>query len=82
MLTHEDVVRIAREAVGGIHRPSAECEGTYTQPWGETVTVSIACEHSVTNPASYDPPVLEAMQRAYRRGRQDESQAVMARSCA
>lgn len=49
-LQREDLVKLAREAVGGPHRPSY-------------------CE----NPASFDPHewVLEAMERAYRRGRID-----------
>ncbi len=50
MITREQLVKIAREAVGGINRPS------YCQ-----------------NPAAFDPHewVLEAMQRAYDRGRAD-----------
>jgi hypothetical protein len=49
-VTREDLVKLAREAVAGVHRPSY-------------------CE----NPASFDPHewVLEAMERAYRRGRAD-----------
>ena len=68
--TREDLVKLAREAAGGLNRPSPTCEGTFTEPWGETKTVMIECSHSVRNPASYDPPewVLDAMERAFRRG--------------
>lgn len=49
-MTREQLVKIAREVVEGINRPSY-------------------CD----NPASFDPHewVLEAMQRAYERGRAD-----------
>lgn len=71
--TREDLVKMARIAVGGLNRPSELCEATFTQPWGETVTMDVACEHSVRNPAAYDPPewVLDAMRAAYKRGRDD-----------
>lgn len=53
-MLREDLIRLAREAVGGVHRPSY-------------------CD----NPASFDPHewVLEAMQRAYNRGRDDGNRA-------
>lgn len=80
--TREDLVKIAREAVGGLHRPAELCEATGTHPWGESFTMQVACEHSVRNPASYDPPewVLEAMQRAYERGRRDGAELAVPRS--
>ncbi len=71
--TREDLVKLARLAAGGLNRPSALCEATYDAPWGETVTMQVECEHSVRNPAAYDPPewVLDAMRAAYRHGRDD-----------
>lgn len=49
-VTREELVKITRYVVVGVHRPP-ECD----------------------NPAAFDPPewVLEAMQRAYRRGQCD-----------
>lgn len=80
--TREDLVKIARQAAGGLNRPPADCEGEYTVPAGmaltagETITVRIACEHTVRNPAAYDPPewVLDAIRAAYERGRRDGHQ--------
>jgi hypothetical protein len=71
--TREDLVRIAREAAGGINRPAAHCEGTYVAPWGATETVTVECEHTIRNPASYDPPewVIDALRAAYERGDRD-----------
>lgn len=53
-IQREDLVKLAREAAAGTHRPSY-------------------CE----NPASFDPHewVLEAMERAYRRGLADGNRA-------
>jgi len=72
-MTREDFIKLAREAAGGIHRPPSHCEGVYNTPYGTTETVMIECEHTIRNPASYDPPewVLDAMIRAYRRGLHD-----------
>lgn len=83
-VTREDLVKLAREAAGGIHRPPADCEGTYSTPWGTTETVTIACEHTIRDPASYDPPewVLEAMERAYKRGARDATAVAMEASFA
>lgn len=66
----EEFVKMAREAVGGLNRPSVTCEAVFTEPFGATRTLRVECEHSVRNPASYDPPewVLDAMRIAYRRG--------------
>lgn len=71
--TREDLVKIARTAAGGINRPPDHCEATYETQWGTTETITVECEHTVRNPASYDPPewVLEAMQRAYAAGRRE-----------
>jgi len=73
-VNREDWIRIAREAVGGLNRPSALCEASYTVPGsGEHVTLSMECEHSVRNPAAYDPPewVIDAIRAAYNRGAGD-----------
>ena len=79
MITREQLVRIARDAAGGLNRPPNHCEGSYTTPWGTTETVTIECEHTVRNPASYDPPewILDAMRRAYLAGKGDGQVAAL-----
>lgn len=54
-MTREDLVKLARETVAGVNRPSY-------------------CR----NPAAFDPHewVIEAMARAYERGRRDSHAAV------
>ena len=66
-MTREDLVKLAREIVGGIHRPEDECSTEGIDRCGHL------CPLAVTNPAAFDPPewVLEAMKRAYERGDRD-----------
>lgn len=66
-MTREELVKIARECVGGVHRPEDEC--SFVSETG----AEHECPHGVGNPATYDVPewVLEAMRRAYERGHED-----------
>lgn len=63
-MLREDLIKLAREAVAGSHRTLAD---------GSTETRLPAHR----DPASFDPPewVIEAMQRAYNRGRDDGNRA-------
>jgi hypothetical protein len=58
-MTHEQMVRLCRDVVGGQHRPDDECSDDKR-----------TCPLAVTNSVTYDPPawVIEAVKIAYARG--------------
>jgi len=63
MIAREQLVKIARDVIGGNDRPEDECSGRVLQ----------TCPLAVTNPAAHDIPawVIESMRRAYRLGLED-----------
>lgn len=72
-VTREQLVKLARECAGGIHRPTLECDASYEDDRGGIHIVTVECSRcGIRNSASYDPPewVLEAMAKAFTAGQE------------